>query len=105
MDPDPTVRREGMEKLWDAFERLKTLEGGKNKKAQAEVLLAKAIPNPDLRERVNEEMLELTEIGNSFHIRHSETTQTDVRRAEDVDYLFQRLYAVVVHLLRCTGRM
>jgi hypothetical protein len=38
---DPTVerRREGLEKLWDAFERLKTLEQGTDKKAQTAALL------------------------------------------------------------------
>jgi len=29
------VRKEGLEKLWDAWERLKTVEAGKDQKAQA----------------------------------------------------------------------
>jgi hypothetical protein len=28
LDPNPEIRRESVEKLWDAFERLKTLEPG-----------------------------------------------------------------------------
>jgi len=38
------VRRESLEKLWDAWERLKTVEPGGDKKAQAKALLDKSIP-------------------------------------------------------------
>jgi hypothetical protein len=36
------VRKQGLEKLWDAWERLKTIEPGKDKKAQATAILDKA---------------------------------------------------------------
>lgn len=45
LDPDSSVRREGLEKLWDAWERIKTLEPGKDKKASATGL----IDRPGLR--------------------------------------------------------
>jgi hypothetical protein len=35
MSPDEPVRREALEKLWDAFERIKTLEPGAGKAVQA----------------------------------------------------------------------
>ena len=37
LDPDPAVRLEALEKIWDAFERVKTLEipGDGNKKVSA----------------------------------------------------------------------
>jgi hypothetical protein len=43
-DPDVNIRREAVEKLWGAWERLKTLEPGPDKKKQIEALLARAIP-------------------------------------------------------------
>src|SRR5207245_8156932 len=42
LDPNPAVRRESLEKLWDAFERLKTLEPGQDKKASANALIEKS---------------------------------------------------------------
>jgi hypothetical protein len=37
--PKPEDRQDALEKLWDAFERLKTLEAGPSKKVQADALL------------------------------------------------------------------
>jgi len=36
--PHIDVRKDAVEKLWDAFERLKTLEDGSNKRAQADAI-------------------------------------------------------------------
>jgi hypothetical protein len=40
--PNVSVRRDGVEKLWDAFERIKTIEPGSDKKARADALLKHA---------------------------------------------------------------
>jgi hypothetical protein len=49
--PKPTDRQDALEKLWDPFERLKTLEPGPDKKAQADALLNRvALPGSKLRE-------------------------------------------------------
>jgi len=61
-DPDVYIRREAVEKLWDAWERLKTLEPGSDKKKQIETLLVRAIPQSELRKRVNQEAITLTKI-------------------------------------------
>jgi hypothetical protein len=53
------VRRESLEKLWDAWERLKTLEPGKDKKASTSALLRKAAAEP-FRARLDQEARELT---------------------------------------------
>lgn len=97
--PDPAVRREALEKLWDAFERIKTLGDGADKKAQVESLLQVAIPNDDLRDEIDAEMRALTNLGNKFHIRHSEVTQVEIEREIEVDYLFSRMYSVISLLL------
>lgn len=104
LSPSPAVRQEAVEKLWDAFERTKTLEPG-DKKASVESLLAKASPEPKLRERLNLQLNELTFVGNNFMIRHTETTKTPIGEPRQLDYLFHWLFAAIQLLLRSTGRM
>jgi hypothetical protein len=100
LDPDPAVRREGLEKLWDAFERLKTLEPGANKKATANALIEKSATEPTFKALLGEEAKSLTVVGNTFHIRHSEISQVDLQSDDHVDYLFHRLFALLWLLLR-----
>jgi hypothetical protein len=97
-------RKESLEKLWDAWERLKSLEDPANKKASVETLLRKAVPTPELRKVVNTDAEALTAIGNTFMIRHSEVGKVTIDRSEDIDYLFHRLFALVRLLLRASGR-
>ena len=105
LDPDLSVRRESLEKLWDAWERLKTIESGKNKKARTKALLDRAAAEPTFCKTLEKEALELTRIGNTFRIRHSETTQVALELNEHVDYVFHRLFALIRLLLRTTGRL
>jgi hypothetical protein len=104
MSPNIGVRKESLEKLWDAWERLKTLENPSNKRASVETLLNKAIPIAQLREVVNADGENLTIVGNDFMIRHTEVGKVPIERSEDIDYLFHRLFALVRLLLRATGR-
>jgi hypothetical protein len=103
-DPSLDVRKEALEKIWDAFERLKTIEAATDKKASISALLDKAVPEPEVRERVDNEMQELTDIGNKLMIRHSEVGKTPITKSEQVDYFFQRMFSVVRLLLKATGR-
>ena len=48
--------------------------------------------------------MELTGIGNSFRIRHSEVTQEALTSPDQIDYLFTRMFAFVRMVLRGTGR-
>src|SRR2546422_1399019 len=47
---DPNVRRESLEKLWDAWERLKTIEPGKDKAESTSRLLDKCCGEPNFRQ-------------------------------------------------------
>ena len=98
LNPDMSVRRESLEKLWDAWERIKTILPEKDKKSSTLKLLEKASPNKHFREVLNNEAIELTRIGNDFQIRHSETTKIPVEDSEHIDYLFHRLFSII-HLL------
>jgi hypothetical protein len=98
-DPRPEVRQESLEKLWDAWERLKTHYPG-DKKQSVSFLLAQAIPDPALRARIDAEAREITDIGNSFMIRHSETNKPKISDGKFIDYLFHRLFSLVWLLTR-----
>jgi len=103
--PKSDDRVEALEKLWDAFERLKTLEPGPDKRAQAEALLDRAAaPGSNFRLLLAEEAAALTKIGNGFRIRHSETTQELLTSLDQVDYLFGRMFSFIRMVLRATGR-
>lgn len=104
LNKDINTRREGLEKLWDAWERLKTLEPGKDKKQQAQALLDKGAAEPVLRARLEIEAIELTAIGNSLMIRHTEVGKPEIKDSAQVDYLFHRMFALVRLLLKSSGR-
>jgi len=105
LSPKPEDRKDALEKLWDAFERLKTLEPGANKREQADALLDRiAAPGTVFRQALAREATELTNIGNRFRIRHSEVTQEALTSADQVDYLFTRMFGFIRMLLRGTGR-
>jgi hypothetical protein len=100
---DAQDRALGLERMWDAFERVKTLESGRDKKAQTEALLARFEPD-ELRTELNNEMIALTAIGNQFAIRHKEKRTIPVPDHAE-DYLFQRIGGLVIYLLRHTNRI
>jgi len=105
LSPKTADRFDATEKLWDAFERLKTLEVGSNKKIQANLLLDKAAQKGSkFREAIGQESKELTTIGNTFNIRHSETSQEQISNLEQNDYLYIRLFCFIKLLLQSLGR-
>ena len=100
LDPDLASRREALEALWDAWERLKTLDGRGDKKAKAMAMLDKiaGTSSSRFRDALDREAAELTAIGNNLRIRHSETTQEIISTSEHVDYLYYRLHSLI-HLI------
>ncbi len=96
LSPKPEARQDAMEKLWDAFERLKTIEGGKDKKARAAALIDRAISDdaPGFRSVVETEFKAMTKVGNELRIRHSEVGHEPVGETGEKDYLFMRLYSL-----------
>jgi hypothetical protein len=98
------VRRESLEKLWDAWERLKTIEAVGDKKASIKALLDKASGELVFRAKLEQEARELTEIGNTFMIRHSETDKIPVVESRQIDYFFHRMFSMIRLLLRASAR-
>jgi len=62
------------------------------------------VPEPGFRDVIENEAKVLTDIGNTFHIRHSETTQTPLQSERHVDYLFHRLFSLIWLVLKATNR-
>ena len=106
LDPDETTRREALEALWDAWERLKTSGSGRNKKAQITSLLdeTSGSSSPKFRAVLEREARELNCIGNSLQIRHSEIDQENVSESKHVDYLFHRLFCFIQMILRTNNQ-
>ena len=101
IDPDPDTRREALESLWDAWERLKTIDQDDKKSGIKAILDATArSESSKFRGALKEEATTLTEIGNSLRIRHSETDQEKLAQSEHADYLFYRLYSLIHLILR-----
>jgi len=103
--PDSGVRRDGLERLWDAFERLKTIEIPGNKQASADQLLTRTSNKPEIKKLLEDEFKALTATGNGFRIRHHETDKVSIDTDPDADYLFHRMFAVVWRVLKATGRV
>jgi hypothetical protein len=101
---DATVRRESLETLWDAWERLKSLEDGNNKREGTRIILDKAAAEPNFRGILETEARSLTDIGNAFMIRHAEVNKIPISDDEHVDFLFHRLFATIRLLLRKSNR-
>ena len=104
LTPRPDTRRESLEHLWDAWERLKTLGKGSDKKKQTADILDRVSgkDSPKFREALERESRELTRIGNELMIRHSEVGQESLAKDKDeqVDYLFHRLFSLIWMILK-----
>ena len=102
LDPRPASRQEMLEALWDAWERLKTLDGPGDKKARATAMLDRAAgeTSPKFRDVLEKEATNLTRIGNNLRIRHSEVDKELMASKEHADYLFYRLYSLIRLVIR-----
>ena len=53
---------------------------------------------------LGEEAVALTNIGNSFRIRHSEVDQEKLNSPEALNYVFGRMFGFLRMVLKATGR-
>lgn len=94
--PNPSARQDSVEKIWDAFERLKTYYTTLDKKHSSEKIVNDmARGNENFFELFNDEFKKLTEIGNKFRIRHHETNKIDITDICYYDYLFNRCLSLI----------
>ncbi|AEG60353.1 hypothetical protein Desru_2101 [Desulforamulus ruminis DSM 2154] len=98
-----------VEKLWDAFERLKTYYFPTlDKKKSINRIISDMSGNKDpYKELFEKEFFDLTAIGNNFRIRHHETIKIDIEDNRHYDYFYKRclsLISVTIQYLD-SGRM
>lgn len=94
-NPDIQYRKLGLEKIWDAFERMKTFYGS-NKRLSVEQLLREVAGESDaFYDTLDTESRQLTDIGNKYQIRHFEQDKIEVKSVEHIDYLFYRMIAFI----------
>ena len=93
-DPNPVSQKYAVEKLWDAFERLKTYYNT-NKRQSANKLVNFMAKNNDYFLQVFiKEFQVLTETGNECRIRHHEDNKVEISE-EYYDYLFHRCISLI----------
>jgi hypothetical protein len=85
-----------LEKIWDAFERMKTYYIEKNKKQSInDLIYLVSSNNTEFGTLVNEECNILTNIGNNYQIRHFETNKIELTNNKHIDYLFYRMVSTM----------
>jgi len=99
---DVSEKKIAVEKLWDAFNHIKSYEIPEPKKTKQSIdkLLNNLFQNkPKLKDFVNTEMSALSKLGNNdLNIRHSEVYLELLNDSNHIDYLFYRMSATI-HLL------
>ena len=101
--PDIVVRRESLERLWDAWERLKSMCIPGDKAASVRKLLDDFVSEPQLRKIVEADADGLTKLGNALMIRHTEVDKPPITHPQHVDYVFLRLFALITSILNGKG--
>lgn len=92
----PETHHLATEKIWDAFERIKTFYVELDKRHSAEKLVnGIAKEKAEFVKLFSNEFKTLTEIGNDFRIRHHETSKVDIEDDCYCDYLFVRCLALI----------
>ncbi len=86
-----------LEKLWDAFERLKTLRNTDKKTSCNQIL--DMITGELERAALEAEFTTLTTIGNNYQIRHYETNKKPITLEIEINYLFFRMLALIDFVL------
>ena len=93
---NPNDLKNAVEKIWDAFERLKTYYTNLDKQqSSTKIINDMADQRQEYIDLFREEFLKLTYIGNSFRIRHHETDKYDIPDDRYYDYLFNRCLSII----------
>lgn len=87
--------RDSVEKLWDAFERMKTYYSANKKESANQIIADMAGDSEDYRKLFDEEFTKLTIIGNDYRIRHHETDKINITDVRYYDYFFNRCLSLI----------
>lgn len=106
LSPDLQDRQRALERIWDAYERMKTYYPEVKKKESADKVISTQANNDVAFDKLlHSEYDALTKIGNEFMIRHHETNKIPIIDSAHIDYLFFRMVALVnLFLVKINGR-
>lgn len=90
---NPSDKQIALEKIWDAFERIKTYYNPDKKKSL--ITLINNISTDIDAAEFEKEFRTLTEIGNSYRIRHHEKGKRKIDDHFQMDYLYFRVLALI----------
>jgi len=94
--PNPAMRNDAVEKIWDALERLKTYYTTLDKKASVtKIVTEMSAGQSEFEQLFSAEFATLTKIGNDYRIRHHETNKIDINDIRYYDYFFNRCLALI----------
>ena len=97
--PYPSDHKEAVEKIWDAFERLKSYyaTSQKDKASSIDKILSDMSGGEEyFKQLFDAEFKALTnDIGNACYIRHSEVWQVDITDMRHYDYFFNRCLSLI----------
>ena len=91
-----------VEKIWDAFERIKTYyHPTLNKKKSAEKIIQDiSFGNENVKMIFDVEFKTLTDIGNNYRIRHHEKNKTDISNDLHYEYFYKRCLSLISILIK-----
>jgi len=92
---NPKDKHIALEKLWDAFERIKTYFDSGNQKSKSADKLVQIITNDFDKSFFDEEFQKLTLIGNKYRIRHHEKDKIELKNSKHQSYLFFRMLSLI----------
>lgn len=99
---DSNKKQIALEKIWDAFERLKTIYGeNDNKKESVQKLIDNISHGTDSNKKMfNTEFNELTRIGNEYQIRHFEKVKQPIPSDDFREYLYFRVLSLISYCIQ-----
>lgn len=94
--PNPAMRNDAVEKIWDALERLQIYYTTLDKKASVtKIVTEMSAGQSEFEQLFSAEFATLTKIGNDYRIRHHETNKIDINDIRYYDYFFNRCLALI----------
>ena len=91
-----------VEKIWDAFERIKSYYyPTKDKKDSANQIIKQiSCGNSEIEIMFNEEFKTLTKIGNEYRIRHHEKNKINILDDRYYEYFYKRCLSLILTILK-----
>ncbi len=97
---DLESKQRALEKIWDAFERMKTYYSPDKKKSTNQIINMISNGDAELYNKLDDEFLELGNIGNNYQIRHFETNKKPINDVRIKEYLYTRCLALINMIIR-----